>query len=240
MSKIKNFLYITIGLPVYDNDNMQKIYPLKVPSKIIQKSGVVGIFLIGLAFFIEFVMNGFSFPQTLSLLARILLLSGFSLSFLSASFLLFHRKKVTILLDDQGIHLPGYQKITWKSIQWYRFDIFSSGSGTRNLTLQYDGKKAVVLAYDDELLMEVEQAIKEQIALQNPLATDFRELKSSRKKAFALITLLTILHLAIWYYLDFQQTYFWAGTFVLLTTAGAILLEFTKKPSGHTASAQEQ
>lgn len=219
---------------------MQKTYPLKVPSKIVQKSGVVDIFLIGLAFFIEFVMNGFSFPQTLSLLARILLLSGFSLSILSTVFLLFHRKKATILLDDKGIRLPGSEKITWKSIQWYRFDIFSSGIGTRNLTLQYDGKKAVVLAYDDELLMEIEQAIKEQIALQNPLAKDFRELKSSRKKAFALSTVLTILHLGIWYFLDFQQTYFWSGTFVLLITAGAILLEFTKKPSRQTDSAQEQ
>jgi hypothetical protein len=219
---------------------MHKTYSLKVPSKIAQRAGVTGIFLIGLAFFIEFVMNGFTFPHTLSLLARIVILSGFSLSILSTVFLLFHRKKAFILLDDQGIHLPGYEKITWNSIQWYRFDIFSSGSGTRNLTLQYNNKKAVVLAYDDELLMEVEQAIKEQIALQNPLAKDFRELKSSRKKAYALITLLTTLHVGIGYFLDFQQTYFWSGTFVLLITAGAILLEFTKKPSRQTASAQEQ
>ena len=110
-------------------------------------------------------------------------------------------------MDERGITLPSYGLITWESIRWYRFDIFSSSSGIRSLTLHYGTGKAFLLASDNESLMLVEEAIKTHLKTYNPLAKDLRELKSSRIKAYWLISFFIVLHLTISWMTGFDKKY---------------------------------
>jgi hypothetical protein len=79
--------------------------------------------------------------------------------------------------------------------------------------------------------MLVEEAIKTHLKTYNPLAKDFRELKSSRIKAYLLISFFTALHLTISWMLDFEKKYVLIFTHALLITIGAILIDLIKKPA---------
>ena len=210
---------------------MQQVYSLRVASNTMQRIGLFALLCCCLPFLIEFVNNGFSMPNTLSVLSQRLLLCSLIILLSLLPFFVFYRQKIEISIDETGIRLPTYGQITWESIQWYRFEIFSSGSGIRVATLHYGTGKVVLLAEDNESLMLVEEAIKTHLKTYNPLAKDFRELKSSKVKAYLLITGFTALHLLICFVVDFEKKYLLLFTPVLLIIIGAILLEFIKKPA---------
>ena len=207
------------------------MYPLKLASKKLPTICLLALLCFCIPFLVESVCNGFSMPNTLS--APSLQILRYSMFVLLGvlPFFVFYRQKVEIYMDEQGILLPTYGLITWECIQWYRFEIFSSSSGIRGLTLHYGRGKAVLLASDNESLMLVEEAIKKHLQTYNPLAKDFRELKSSRIKAYWLISFFTVLHLTISWMMGFETKYILLFTPALFITIGAILLDFIKRPA---------
>ena len=67
--------------------------------------------------------------------------------------------------------------------------------------------------------------IKQKLRLYNPLAKDFKELKSSKIRAYILISIFTAIHLTICILINYEKKYIIIFTPVLLITIWAILME---------------
>jgi len=173
-------------------------------------------------------MSDASFPARITEAALIFFQVSFFVTMASVLVFMYYRNQVTVCLDEEGIQLPDHSFISWESIIWYRIDVFSNNSGIRRVTLKADGGKAYILAQNDEALNSLAEEIEQRLRVHNPLAKDFKELKSSRRKAYIIIIMMVVIHLAVCILTGFDKKYMVIFTPVLLISIGAVLMEHIK------------
>jgi len=204
-------------------------YSLKLASKFLSKATLVLLLLfLATLCVVDIPMTDVAFPryitQTALTLAQALLIATLA----TMTTFVFYRKQVKVTLNEQGILVPGYEFIPWANIQWYRLDQFPNKSGVRSISLKLENSKAVIPAEESEALFRLAEDIEQRLRIHNPLAKDFRELKSSKIKAYALIFIFSAIHLGVSIYLNFQLKYIVIFTPVLFISIWAILLDHIK------------
>ena len=231
---LRSFLYIPeASLFIYKNARMflmsdPTAYTLKVPSKLIQRITIATLLLfLATLPVMDIPMSDASFPAHITEAARIVSLGSLIVTMLSVLVFTFYRNRVIVYVDDTGIQLPDYDFISWKSIRWYRVNVFSS-NGIRGVTLKVGSNKVVIGAENDEALFTLIEDIKQRLRVHNPLAKDFMELKSSKRKAYIIISIMTAIHLTVTILIGFDEKYLVIFTLVLLVSIGAVLMEHIK------------
>ncbi len=207
-------------------------YEIKVASKPLQKAALVSLFLFLVALYGRYMIpkSDFPFPDSIFQVAIILTQVFFVASVIATLAFVFYREQVKVTLNEQGIYFPKYNFISWERIQWYRIDLFSSKIGIKRVILNVDSSKAVILAEESEALFSLAEDIKQKLRLYNPLAKDYKELKSSKTKAYILIFIFIAIHLTIYVLTNYEKKYILIFTPVLLIIIWAILMEHINMP----------
>lgn len=207
-------------------------YSLRLASKPLKTAALILLLLFLATIFplLQPPVIDFTFPASITRAAKEIITVQVVAAIAAAIVFAFYRKHAKVCLDETGIQLPGYGFINWQSVHWYRIDHFAAGSGVIRLILKLDNRKAVLLVENGQALAALQEDLKQRLRLHNPLAKDFRELRSSKIRAFLLIGLFVAIHLVISIRTDFEASYMWIFTPVLLVTIFAIVIEHIKMP----------
>ncbi|HLT08500.1 MAG TPA: hypothetical protein VK014_13300 [Cyclobacteriaceae bacterium] len=146
------------------------------------------------------------FPPAVVKVAKHVIIADLILINVVMVYFAMYRKKKSITLDENGIHLQDKKTVVWNDLQWYHIHVFSS-RGLRVITLNTKDQKLLITAEDDKALGNFEKDLRHFAPIHSPSAKDYKQIPSSKRWGYFYIGLVLALYFGAVFYFELKLVF---------------------------------